>query len=995
MMQWSANPYAFLLLGTALGLMVLALTLLWRRRHSPAGRTALVLAGAATVWIASAALELASLDLAHKLLWTTVGVLAMCFIPTAWLALVLQYAGREQWLNPPMVIALGLVPGITVVLALTNGEHSLILAQPRVEWHGRYPLLHVEWGAGLRIFFVYSYLQVLAGVMWLARALRRAGLLRRWQGIGLLAAVLAVLVVHFGVDWLHLVPVPSLHWTPLVLGLTAPAIAWTLYRLQLRDIIPLARAAIFAHLSDPVVVVDSCNRVVDLNAAAEELFGQPHRRALGRPLEALWPEAASPASAPQLREVTIAREGETHVYDVHITPLLERGRRLLGWALVWRDVTPRVAVEQALREAHAELERRVQEQTAALREANQRLEAEVAERTRSEQMLAQRARALATLHEIVLEINAQHGLQPLLRTIVSHSVKLLGVHVGELYLMAPGGQSLELVVSQGLPEEVRGTVLRLGEGLAGRVAEQGKPLSVEDYSVWEGRLVAYEHLGLRRALGVPLRCRGTVIGVIDVIDRERSGGFATDQVQLLSLLADQAALAIENARLYERLYQELGERMKAQAALREAQAVLERRVEVRTAQLAQEIEERKQAEEELRRTTERLRLLHEIDRAILAARSPAAIAQAALAHLRRLIPSPAAGVALFDVQEREAQVIALDADEPALLDLVGGTIPLEVVLGVGKNLELLRRGEVLVLPVPLSDALPLEIAPMLAALGIGAVLLAPLRYMEEITGFLVIAGRAVGAFQPEDRAIAEQVASSLAVALHGAHLLERLEERTRALERSLAEKELLLHEVRHRVKNNLQVIDSLLSLQADHTVNKPAHEVLRESQSRVRAMGLVHELLYQSREVNGVSAQDYLGHLTRQLLDLYRGTAPGVRLELDVEEVRLDVDTAIPCGLIVTELVSNALKHAFPDGQGLLQVQLRRADGQLILRVEDDGIGLPPDLEERRARSLGLQLVESLTQQLGGKLEVRSAAVAGAPERPGTAFRIVFPDHPA
>jgi PAS domain S-box-containing protein len=204
------------------------------------------------------------------------------------------------------------------------------------------------------------------------------------------------------------------------------------------------------------------------------------------------------------------------------------------------------------------------------------------------------------------------------------------------------------------------------------------------------------------------------------------------------------------------------------------------------------------------------------------------------------------------------------------------------------------------------------------------------------------------------------------------------------LRESLAEKELLLREIHHRVKNNLQVVSSLVSLQADALTDPRFREVFNDVRNRVRSMGLVHEKLYQSGGLSRLDFADYAAGLTRSLWNAHGAVGARVKLQLEVEPVALSVATAVPCGLILNELVSNALKHAFPSGGGKVTVGLARepASGRLCLRVVDDGVGLPAGFDWRHARSLGLRLVQMLAAQLDGSVE------AGA--GPGTEFRVSF-----
>jgi len=190
----------------------------------------------------------------------------------------------------------------------------------------------------------------------------------------------------------------------------------------------------------------------------------------------------------------------------------------------------------------------------------------------SEIDLVRRAQELEALYTTSLKINSQLDLSTLLKSIVARASDLIGTQIGAIYLVQPDGQSLELAVSHNLPEKYNGTILQFGEGLAGKIAVTGKPSMVEDYQIWEGRAVIYTGSPFRRILGVPLTVGERVIGVITLTDENEVGAFSEDDVRLASLFADQAAIAIENARLYETSQRELADRKRAEEALRESEA---------------------------------------------------------------------------------------------------------------------------------------------------------------------------------------------------------------------------------------------------------------------------------------------------------------------------------------------------------------------------------------------------------------------------------------
>lgn len=203
---------------------------------------------------------------------------------------------------------------------------------------------------------------------------------------------------------------------------------------------------------------------------------------------------------------------------------------------------------------------------------------------------------------------------------------------------------------------------------------------------------------------------------------------------------------------------------------------------------------------------------------------------------------------------------------------------------------------------------------------------------------------------------------------------------------SLTEKEVLLKEIHHRVKNNLQIISSLLSLQARQMGNGKPSQMFQDSQNRLKAMALIHERLYQSPDLAQIDFANYARGLAEYLLGTYQVDGHRIHLNLQVETIRMTVDMAIPCALTINELVSNSLKYAFPDRkEGEIGIELRSAnDSCLRLIVRDNGVGLAPDLDLNNSKSLGLKLVRSLTEQLSGTLTHTS-------NDHGTTFEIVFP----
>ena len=216
-------------------------------------------------------------------------------------------------------------------------------------------------------------------------------------------------------------------------------------------------------------------------------------------------------------------------------------------------------------------------------------------------------------------------------------------------------------------------------------------------------------------------------------------------------------------------------------------------------------------------------------------------------------------------------------------------------------------------------------------------------------------------------------------------VMEALQKEAAKTESSLQEKELLLREIHHRVKNNLQVISSLLSLQSRTSKDEQAIEMAKESQNRIKVMALIHEKLYRSKDFANVEFNDYIKNLANDLFASYRVSASRISLKLEIEDLSLGIDTAIPTGLIINELVTNCLKYAFSkDSDGEIRISLRSLnDGQNELIVSDNGVGIPETLDIKNAESLGLRMITNLTERsLHGNVSIN--------RNNGTEFKIIF-----
>jgi PAS domain S-box-containing protein len=297
----------------------------------------------------------------------------------------------------------------------------------------------------------------------------------------------------------------------------------------------------------------------------------------------------------------------------------------------------------------------------------------------------------------------------------------------------------------------------------------------------------------------------------------------------------------------------------------------------------------------------------------------------------------------------------------------------EFVLRTGKPLlaspevftQLVRRGEIESIGAPSIDWL-----------GV------PLNIDGRTIGVLVVQTYTEGVrYSEEEKDILKFVSDQVAMAVYR----KRTEAQIKA---SLKEKDVLLKEVHHRVKNNMQVISSLLNLQSRRIQDSAVLEMFKESQRRIRSMALIHERLYQSSDLSRIEFSQYLRNLATHLFHSCQVDSSRIQLRIEAEEVHFNINTAIPCGLIVNELVSNALKHAFPEGRsGSLGLDLHKVAGDgYVLGVKDDGVGFPENLDFRKTETLGMQIVSTLVDQIEGRLELE--------RRSGTGFTLKFNELP-
>lgn len=704
---------------------------------------------------------------------------------------------------------------------------------------------------------------------------------------------------------------------------------------------------------------------------------------------------------------------------------------------------------------------------------------DITERKQAEEVLQQYACDLELLNRASRAFGSTLDLDQVLASVLEEVRQMLDVVASSVWLIEPETDELVCQQATGLGGEiVRGWHLAPGEGIAGWVARHGESLIVPDTRADERYFRGIDRqtgLDLRSILSVPLQVKRKVIGVLEVMDTE-VGRFNPIHLTLLGLLAAPAAIAIENARLFEqeREQRELAEALEEAAAAVSSTLDLDQVLDRILEQVEQVVagdafsvvligdaagrvarwrgyelpgEEMRPSRYEipitkypsLMKMTQTGKPVVVQDTSFASDWVPAARDQAwRRSYVGAPIQVGGVTVGFLNVSgTRPGQFGAHDARRlDAFASHAATAIENARLYGeVQKELAERKRAE---------DALRESEARLeLAIAGSNGgqwhyeldpddpwhtlpdqVYLSP-----RLKGFIGYEDdefpNSLAAWEsritPEDLAVLRESSQAHREGRTDMHEVEYrvrhrdgsirwiytrgrmqrdehgrpirfagidwdITERKRAedqIKASLTEKEMLLKEIHHRVKNNLQVVSSLLYMQSEYIQDPQSREMLKESQERVKSMALVHEQLYQSKDLARIDFAEYIRDLATDLFRSYGVNPDAITLKINVDDVLLGVDTAIPCALIVNELVSNSLKHAFPEGRaGKIRIGFHSDDTKSTLMVSDNGVGFPEDLDFRSTQSMGLHLVITLTKQLKGAIELD--------RRRGTTFRIAF-----
>lgn len=669
-----------------------------------------------------------------------------------------------------------------------------------------------------------------------------------------------------------------------------------------------------------IIAWDMEDRVCYWNQEAEELYGWSKVEAMGQPIHTLLQ-----TQFPQPLEAIKATVFQAGHWEGELVHTRKDGSRII--------VASRWAVQRD-GQGHPEKVLQVNIDVTALKESEQ-----------AQRLLAEAGRLLSSARDYEATLNAV--LQVALPTLADMCMVDLLQEDGTIRRMVMVQEEMaksELAyLLQDFPpgsEQAHPTW---------KVLQTGQPELTPEVTEAFLESVAYDarHLQILRELKlssgmvVPLPVQGRVLGTIIFIWVQPGRRYGEADLALAEELARRAALALENARLFQ-----------AEQAARQ-----------RLEQTAQRLE----------RTVQRLEQLQRVTAALSEALTQEEVTSVVVNQGVEALEAGAGMIALLDEAGRQMEVIAQTGYPPDVMEkwqqfTLDAPAPLTAAVKSSRPVyvESLER---------LADLFP-EVAAQKKT-PYQALASLPLAVHGRVLGGIGLSFDQPRAFETDDRAFILALAQQCAQALQRAQLYEaemkarqRAEEAEAKLLLSLQEKEVLLREVNHRVKNNLQAVSNLLYLQSSYVQSEQTRRQLQDAQDRVKSIALIHEKLYQTQNFVEIDFPEYVRSLGNELIRSYRARGEQIRLVVKSDGTPLEVDTAVTLGIIANELISNALKHAFPEEKtGEISIELRREpDGRLSLAVSDDGIGFPPEQELGQTGSLGLQLVQMLVGHLQGEV---------------------------
>jgi signal transduction histidine kinase/CheY-like chemotaxis protein/PAS domain-containing protein len=466
----------------------------WRHRAVPASRSFSLLMVTLAYWSVGYALQLISPTLAAKIFWDNLLIVAYAFVPLITLLFVIQHIGKSEWLTRSRLVGLAMIPMITTFLSWTNPLHRLVNTELFLNPNAGLVLLGIVRGPWFWVHVWNSYLLIAMSVLLLVRSLRHAPPFHRGQSLIILASLSLPFafnfLIVFGFDFTH-----GYDLTSVVFSFSGVMFAWGLFRFQLLDLVPVAREALIENMQDAMMALDTRDRIIDINPAAQKMLGSSRSELLGHNAQDVlkdWSELTD--------------------FDLSITPLIDPNGRRTGRLIVLHDIS---------------------------------------ERRRTEETLYRQNEYFTALHETALGLLSRLHVHDLLEAIIGRAAELIGTPHGYIDLIMPDASGMETKVGIGAFSKLRNMRHVKGEGISGKIWETGEPLVVEDFNGWPGGTSRILQNNIRTVAAVPLKSGKDMVGVIGLAyGSESDRCFGHDEVELLKRFGQLASLAIDNARLY-------------------------------------------------------------------------------------------------------------------------------------------------------------------------------------------------------------------------------------------------------------------------------------------------------------------------------------------------------------------------------------------------------------------------------------------------------------
>lgn len=907
------TPYS---IGYAVSLFITVsvIAVAWRKRHTGQGLALTLLMTAASIWTLFGLLEVSATAQETKILLSKLEYIGGLSTPVFFLIFAAAYAGAKRWLTLRCITLLFIIPVFTLVLAATNEYHQLIWTSFSPGQAGSNLIIyhHGPWFWFSNIG--YSTFCLLGGSLLILRQTLQTHREFRVRAVLMLSGVaipwLGGLIYVSGLN-----PLPGYDLTRVAFGFSGIFFLLAIFGRRLLDITPIARNIVIDMIPDGMLVLDENNRIIDINRSAEKLTGISGERHLGQSIHSLtalapWLDQLESFNATPV-ELKGFPDGERYL-EATVTDLKTAGDKgNFGKIVFLRDITDRKKAEDATRQA-----------------------------------ADQWTTTFDSIKDPIAIIDPKHRI----------------VRVNQSFSQLVSQPDTE-IIGRHCFEVIHGTDEPFPECPHVHTIENCVQSTAEFLEPGLKRFIEVSTSPIISAEGT---CAGSVHVIKDITERKQAEIALKENESRLRLLFNNMT---EGVALHRLITDDEGKPVDYQIVDVNPmfESILGIKKESVIGRLATEVYGTNEApyiREYARVATTGHPENLDVYFSPMGKYFDISITPWGDKGFATIFTDITESKQIWETKSHLAAIVEFSSDALIGRDLNGiitsWNQAAEKMLGYTAA-EMIGQTNSPLIPPDMANETP-EIIKGILETGTAShwetvrrrkdgklidvsVTISPIKDTQgSITGFSTIARDITEANRSRDN-----------------------------LKRALREKELLLKEIHHRVKNNMQVISSLLKMQSKFVEDEPTKLMLKESQERIKSMSLVYNKLYQSSDLAMINIKDYVNELVNNLIHAYAISPGAISAEIDAADITLDLDTAIPLGLIINELVTNSMKYAFPAGRrGIIRVGLAAGDktAEYRLTVKDDGIGLPDNFDPQNNRSLGMRLVNALARhQLGGTLE--------------------------